>query len=328
MRSTVIVFLMFLPFFSFTQEIPATSIQAIQKIETLLQKDAHNIVYANNWLERFQADSAFIRNFVKALKTPYSFYYPFDSVQNISKLYAPDSSFRIFTWQVMKDYSYYRQRGAIQMRTADGSLKLFPLFDASEFTKSPADSIRTNNNWIGAIYYKIILTTYQNKKYYTLLGLDENNARSEKKWIEVLTFKPDGLPQFGGNYFKYPADGIKPPQPAYRFYLEYKKDAGVRMNYDAKYHAIIFSRLVSESPDEKNTYNLIPYGDYEGFRWVNGFWVYVNNPFQNIIFDKNQSDLPAPILDEKGNRKEKVLEEISRKNMEKAQQKKDSIQNQ
>ena len=159
MRSTVIVFLMLLPFFSFTQEIPATSIQAIQKIENLLQKDAHNIVYANDWLERFQADSAFIRNFVKALKTPYSFYYPFDSVQNISKLYAPDSSFRIFTWQVMKDYSYYRQRGAIQMRTADGSLKLFPLFDASEFTKSPTDSIRTNNNWNGAIYYNCLLYT-------------------------------------------------------------------------------------------------------------------------------------------------------------------------
>ena len=328
MRYSLIVLLLLLPFFSFTQEIPAGSIQAIQKIEPTLQKDAHKIVYTNDWLERFQADSAFIRNFVKALKTPYSFYYPFDSVQNISKIYAPDSSFRIFTWQVMKDYTYYRQRGAIQMRTADGSLKLYPLFDASEFTKAPTDSIRTNNNWIGAIYYKIILTTYKDRKYYTLLGLDENNARSEKKWIEVLTFTPDGQPQFGGNYFKYSAGGIKPPQPVFRFCLEYKKDAGVRMNYDPKYHAIIFSRLVSESPDEKNAYNFIPYGDYEGFRWVNGFWVYVNNPFQNIIFDKNQSDLPAPILDDKGNRKEKVLEEISKKNMEKAQQKKDSTQQQ
>lgn len=305
---------------------PISSVQALQKIESTLQKDAHNIVYANDWLERFQADSAFIRNFVKALKTPYSFYYPFDSVQNISKLYAPDSSFRIFTWQVMKDYTYYRQRGAIQMRTTDGSLKLYPLFDVSEFTNAPIDSIRTSNNWIGAIYYKIILTKFNNKKYYTLLGLDENNARSEKKWIEVLTFTPDGIPQFGGNYFKYPSDGIKPPQPAFRFCLEYKKDAGVRMNYDPKYQAIIFSRLVSESPDEKNTYNLIPYGDYEGFRWVNGYWVYVNNPFQNIIFDKNQSDLPMPILDDKGNRKEKVLEEISKKNIEKNQQKKDSTQ--
>jgi len=33
-------------------------------------------------------------------------------------------------------------------------------------------------------------------------------------------------------------------------------------------------------------------------------------------------------LDDKGNRKEKVLEEISKKNMEKAQQKKDSTNNQ
>jgi hypothetical protein len=328
MRLLFSTLLCFYSFYAFTQPIPASSVQAIQKIEPILQKDAHEIVFANDWIERFQADSAFIRNFVKALKTPYSFYYPFDSVQNISKLYAPDSSFRIFSWQVMKDFTYYRQRGAIQMRTSDGSLKLYPLFDASEFTKAPTDSIRTPNNWIGAIYYKIILKTYKNKKYYTLLGLDENNARSEKKWIEVLTFNAEGYPEFGGNYFKYPADGIKPPQPAYRFCIEYKKDAGVRMNYDPKYQAIIFSRVVSESPSEKNPYNLIPYGDYEGFRWVNGYWVYVNNPFQNIIFDKNQTDLPAPILDDKGNRKEKVLEEISKKNMEKAQQKKDSTNNQ
>ena len=30
------------------------------------------------------------------------------------------------------------QRGAIQMRTADGSLKLIPLHDVSMFTKKPA----------------------------------------------------------------------------------------------------------------------------------------------------------------------------------------------
>ncbi len=76
---------------------------------------------------RFRADTNFIRSLVKALKLPNSFEYPFDSLQTISRLYAPDSSFRIFTWQYKKDNLLYLQEGAIQMNQPDGSLKLFPL---------------------------------------------------------------------------------------------------------------------------------------------------------------------------------------------------------
>jgi hypothetical protein len=63
---------------------------------------------------------------------------------------------------------YYLQEGAIQMNQPDGSLRLFPLFDASMFTAKPLDSVRTRQNWIGAIYYRIIEKTWQGKKYYTL----------------------------------------------------------------------------------------------------------------------------------------------------------------
>ena len=76
---------------------------------------------------RMKADSQFTRVLVRALQTRHSFYYPFDSLAGISKLYAPDSSFRIFSWSLSYDDYYHRQRGAIQMRTTDGSMKIFPL---------------------------------------------------------------------------------------------------------------------------------------------------------------------------------------------------------
>ena len=78
---------------------------------------AFDIVNAPEAGQRFRADSFFIRMLVRSLKIPNSFYFPFDSLQTISKLYAPDSSFRIFTWQVKKDVYVFMQRGAIQMRT-------------------------------------------------------------------------------------------------------------------------------------------------------------------------------------------------------------------
>src|SRR5258707_4659261 len=123
--------------------------QAFEKREDSLKKYSFDIVNAEQATDRFRADSQFVRSLVRTLKLPNSFYFPFDSLESISHLYAPDSSFRIFTWQFKKDNLIYLQEGAIQMRTADRSLKLFPLFDASMFTDKPLDSIRSRRNLIG-----------------------------------------------------------------------------------------------------------------------------------------------------------------------------------
>ncbi len=285
-----------------------------RKAEDTLKQHSTKMVMAREASERFIADSAFIRTLVRTLKTPYSFNYSFDSLKSISRLYSADSNFRIFTWQFMRDESYYRQRGAIQMRTADGSLKLFPLIDMSDFTENPVDSLRTNLNWIGAIYYGMVTKTFNNKKYYTLLGYDENNFSSTRKWIEVLTFDEKGQPQFGGRYFVYPNDGIKPPQPAFRFLLEYKKDGGARINYDPEMDMIIFDHLISESKDPSKKFSLIPDGDHEGFKWKDGKWVYVEKVFDYKLQD-GQFPMEAPVKDGSGRTNEAKLIEQSEKNM-------------
>ncbi len=274
---------------------------------------AKDMIFAPMAEDRFSADSVFTRLFVKALRTPYSFNYPFDSVVTVSKIYPADSSFRIFTWQFERDESFFRQRGAIQMKTADGSLKLFPLIDASSFTAIPTDSVRGNTNWIGAIYYSIIEKEYQNKKYYTLFGYDDNDFSTTRKWLEVLTFDNAGVPHFGGRFFNYPEDSIKPPQPAYRFCLEYKKDARARINYDPEMDMIIFDHLISESNHQSEKYTLIPDGDYEGFKWAGGKWNYVNKVF-NFKLNDGEAPVPEPIKDDNGNTNEKILQEKSEKN--------------
>ncbi|MBW0160204.1 MAG: hypothetical protein HYI21_13620 [Sediminibacterium sp. Gen4] len=249
--------------------------QELQQMEDELKPLAYAILNEDQFLDRFKADSAFTRGLVKALRTPHSFRYRFDSLITISQQYAPDSSFRIFTWQIqMEDMNHFRQKGAIQMRTNDGSLKLIPLFDASKFTEAPFDSVRTNQNWIGAVYYNIIQTTYNNRKYYTLFGYDENDARSSRKWMEVMTFDANGNPQFGGRYFNYREDDIKPKQPAFRFCLEYKKDANAKLNYDPELNMIVMAHLVSEEGDNKKKHTLVPYGTFEGFKWLGGKWVH------------------------------------------------------
>ncbi|MEI6265650.1 MAG: hypothetical protein WCP74_11130 [Sphingobacteriia bacterium] len=249
----------------------------LQTAEQSLSKYAYDIVNAEEITDRLRADSFFTKNLVQALKTPYSFNYAFDSLKTISRLYAPDSSFRIITWQLMKDFTYYRYKGAIQLKTPDGSLKLIPLYDGTDFTERPVDSVRTNENWIGALYYNIVLKKFNNKNYYTLIGYDENDARSTKKWLEVLTFDNNNKPLFGGRFFSYPNDPIKPPQPAYRFCLEFKKEANAKLNYDAEIDRIVFAKLVSETGEISKKHTLVPYGTIEGFRWELGKWIYIPN---------------------------------------------------
>lgn len=299
-----------------TNRISNSNIVELKNIETRIASLGRSVIEAEEMVDRFRADSAFTRGLVQALKIPYSFDYAFDSLTTVSKIVAPDNSFKIFTWQVMKDLTYFRQRGCIQMNTTDGSLKIFPLFDYSEFAENPVDSTRNNTTWIGAIYYNIILKTFNKKNYYTLLGFDDNDARSTKKWIEVLTFDDNGIPRFGGRFFNYPNDSIKPPQPAYRFCLEYKKDGRAKMNYDPSVDMIVFAHLTSESGDYTNKYDLVPYGDFEGFQWKNGKWNYIKNPYAGKVFDEKQNTFSNPLYDDE-EKSEKKLSEISKKNMKK-----------
>jgi hypothetical protein len=245
--------------------------------------------------DRFQADSQFTRTLVRALKVPFSFSYPFDSVANISHLYAPDSSFRIFTWEVMVDEDNYRRHGAIQMRTPDGSLKLYALIDRTPMMDNLMDTVTNNEYWIGNIYYKIILKKFQGKRFYTLLGYDEHDLNSTRKWIEVLTFAADGRPTFGGPFFSFPAgDPVHPTPPPARYMIEYKKEGRARIQYDPDLDLIIFDHLISESNEPEKKATLIPDGDYEGFRWVNGRWVHINKVF-NQKLQNGQAPEPMPL---------------------------------
>jgi len=297
------------------QHISPAERKELRKKEDSLKGLSDSMVFSEHAANRFRSDSIFTRTFVRALKINSSFYYPFDSL-NISKLYAPDSTFRIFTWQLKKDEYMYLQKGAIQMNTPDGSLKLFPLFDYSMFTKKPLDSARGRNNWIGAIYYRIIEKEYNGTKYYTLLGFDDFSISSNKKWMEVLHFNERGEPVFGGPVVSFKEDSVKRPVQA-RFDIEYKKEAKTFFNYDPEKDIIVFDHLISESnePERKSTY--IPDGDFEAFKWQNGQWVHIERLDMGIKLKDGDFPKESSILDASGNINEQQLEDASRRTMEK-----------
>ena len=297
----------------------AQKLSASAKKELLQKQDSlkvisQKMVFSENAADRFRSDSLLVRMLIRSLRIPNSFYYPFDSL-NVSKLYAPDSSFRIFTWQLKKDEYVILQKGAIQINTPDGSLKIFPLFDNSMYTTKPLDSARTRTNWIGAIYYKAIMKEYNGKKYYTLIGFDDFNVNSNKKWMEILHFNESGEPIFGGPFISFKEDTAKRPVQA-RYSIQYKKEAKTFFNYDPELDLIIVDHLISETDEPEKKFTYVPDGDYEAFKWKDGQWVHIDKLFNQKL---KEGDFPKEnmLYDDDGKTDEKKLEDASKKTFDK-----------
>jgi len=279
---------------------------SLKKWEDSLKQYSTQIIEGKNPSDRFTADSFFTKILVRALVNKNSFYYPFNSLENISKLFSPDSSFKIFTWQMVINENMIRQHGAIQMKTEDGSLQLLPLIDKSDIIINQEDTVTNNRSWMGAIYYKIIPTKNVNKRFYTLIGYDENNIRSTKKIIETLEFI-NGEPIFGSHLFSFSEDSKKLP-PLSRFILEFKKNTGARVNYDSELGMIILEHLESESNEPSKKWTFVPDGDYEGFKWKNGKWLHINKVF-NQVTPEGKEPVPNPIKDVNGKVNEQNLKD-------------------
>jgi hypothetical protein len=319
------IFLIFIFIFaktSFGQHISASDKKALQKKEDSLKTVAKQILQGRNPEDRFAADSQFTKTFVRALQIKNSFYYPFDSLVTIAKVIPADSSFKIFTWQLVISPDIVRQHGAIQMKTADGSLKLFPLIDKTDLINNIQDTITSNRAWIGALYYKIIEEKSFGKKFYTLLGFDDNNLSSDRKFIEILTFQ-NGEPVFGGPFFSFPDNTILHKKNMTRYVMEYKKNAAPRLNFDSDMDIIVFEHLISQTGEAQKKYTYIPDGDYEGLKWKDGKWIYIEKVF-NQITPEGKEPFPNPIHDAHGNIDESKLSD----NIPESQQEPDSISNQ
>ncbi|HEY0770881.1 MAG TPA: hypothetical protein VGD31_11155 [Sphingobacteriaceae bacterium] len=250
---------------------PPVSLNSFQ--DSLLQLSK---TFINNQSEpeRYNANYAFIKTLVHALKTPRSFNFKFDSLKTISIQTSQDRRFRIFTWHVMNNDGSYRYYGTVQMNNPDGKLVMFPLVDYSAAFRNPADSVTTNDKWYGAQYYKIIPVTYNVKvPYYILLGWKGNTPKSTKKVIDVIYFK-DNKAFFGMPVF----DGDKENPNKKRIIFEYTRQVSMGLNYDPKANLIVFDHLAP--PDPKLKGNFESYGpdmSYDGYKLTNGRWKLVED---------------------------------------------------
>ena len=137
--------------------------------------------------------------------------------------------------------------------------------------------------------------TWKKQIIYTLLAWDGYSARSSRKIIDVLTFDPVGIPQFGLPIFKT-ADGLKT-----RVIFEFSSNAVMLLRYDNQFLVtrqrsdgqpktkktgmIVADRLVPIDARLQGKFEYyVPSGDtYDAFIFGQGYWrfaedVMVRNP--------------------------------------------------
>jgi len=230
------------------------------------------------------------RMLVRALKVPNSFEYPFEKLgERINIIMPDDKAFRIFNWTMLHTEVTLRYYGAIQMNSPQ--LKLYPLIDAAmEIGKSFDDSVLTGDRWFGALYYRIMTHEEKGMKYYTLFGVNKGNVISTRKVMDFLSFTPQG-PVFGAPVFQVrELDGTFSMK--HRFVLEYKKEVNSSLNWDNERKLVVFDRLISQVNDPNRKYTYVPSGQYDGLRWREGRWIWVDDLIP--IQDMKDGDAPAP----------------------------------
>lgn len=154
--------------------------------------------------------------------------YPFDSLKYISCVSASDKTFRIFTWTIKKEDGYYENFGMLQSyNPRKKRYFITQLKDISSMTSGAEFVKLEGEQWFGAIYYKIIESEINKKKYYTLLGWNGNTPFTQKKIIDVLSFKANGSPIWGATIFKKHEKG-----KIYRLIFEYSTKTTMLLNYD------------------------------------------------------------------------------------------------
>jgi len=264
------------------------AIQRLQGLEDTLGVLGYAIVNDSIEAERFAACRVFITTLVRTLKIENSFKYPFEQLRSVSILTPPDSSFRIFTWQLFVNDSTYRYYGTIQMN--ERKLKLYPLIDRSfEMPKFPGNETLPPDRWYGALYFNLRQFDGRQGRKYLLFGYDAIDFFERRKLLDVLSFDKEGNPVFGAPVFEKPD-----APPEHRICLQYSADAKVKLNWDEQYQMIIYDHLIPFPSPYGRDMTQVPDGSYDGYKFEKGRWKYVDK-----VFDDKQKDVPfpEPILD-------------------------------
>jgi hypothetical protein len=197
-----------------------------------------------------------------------AFDYRFTKLQTVGVIDSPDNLVRIINWNVELDdlsheyYCYVLRFDKKKKKYLHTELK-----DLSFGMPSQPTEMVTQDNWYGALYYKIIPIQKGSRTMYTLIGWDHNSSLSQMKLLDVMYFSGSNV-KLGSPVFKIG----KTTQ--YRVFFEHSKKVNMFINYEEDRARIMMDHLSPESPALKSFRSYyVPDLSYDSFTYENNKWV-------------------------------------------------------
>jgi len=285
------------PFFSWAQMSDIETKAFIDSEDSLL-KILPLVCFSKKESNRFEANKTLLFYWNSILQNEKSMQYAFDSLKAkkyVSIINAPDNKFRLITWNLYKDDGTFAYFGFLQVNTsktikknlfkkeASKSYELYSLIDKSGAIKSPESYIGEPSKWFGMLYVDVIKT---NEDDYTLIGWDGNDKLTQRKFIDVLYFKSNGIPTFGKDLFKIPGKFVK------RMMFEYAAEVAMSLKYNEERKQIIYSHLAPNSIDptlEGQFQYYGPDGSFDALSLKKGKWFQETDIDIRKLKDKNDN---------------------------------------
>lgn len=231
----------------------AIFLDTLRAVKNDVAKKNANQIFRNYLLETIQLSEAYS--------------YSFNKLTSLGSITSPDNEFRLFCWNVeMEDESNKFYCFLVRKGKRKNKNKVIEFLEKN--TVSPtSQEILTENNWYGALYYKIIPIEKGSKKMYTLLGWRSNGTISHSKLIDVISIHGTHV-KFGDLLFKNKTEVKR------RICFEYSKKSLMSLKYESNYERIIFDHLSPESPSMTGFYEYyVPDMSHDAYIFDEDKWV-------------------------------------------------------
>jgi len=201
------------------------------------------------------------------VKSDTVFFHRFRNLRYLGQVTSPDSLLKIVTWNLVltnspsRYFCYF-----IRKREQGQKNKIFRLTTTYNENPVKTDTIYSETDWYGALYYDIKPYLINDKKCWILLGIDYGNPFISRKIIDVLSFTPDDSIKFGRKWFASD-EFLK-----FRDVFEYASNGMMSLRFSSD-SLIIFDHLVPFSPAQVDDHQY--YGpDYssDGYFFKDELW--------------------------------------------------------
>jgi hypothetical protein len=201
-----------------------------------------------------------------------AFRYKFSNLRFLGQITSADNLVKLITWNLILEDGGNRYFCYIIRRSSGGPLNIvYKLSGIYNEASIRSDTVYSDSNWYGALYYDIRPFKSENDTDYILLGIDYGNSFITRKIIDVLSFGPANSLVFGKRCF---SDG-KNVSP--RVVFEFSATAVMSLRFVSS-TSIVFDHLSPISPQYKDNRQFYgPDFSFDSYDLENGLWKLKSN---------------------------------------------------